>query len=104
MGLTRRWASLGYSPTITFGEDQTFAIHGLDVSEAVDDLRAIVANGGLISRIPTFTAPQTRQEGLSGALRVKLSSVGCSAPEQVVDDAAGAGDGLVVEAVVEFGG
>ena len=49
--LTRRWAPLGYQPMITFGEDQTFAIHGLDVNEAVDDLRAIVAYDGRIDRV-----------------------------------------------------
>ena len=49
--LTRRWAPLGYAPMITFGEDQTFAIHGLDVSEEIDDLRAIVAEDGRINRV-----------------------------------------------------
>lgn len=49
--LTRRWAPLGYSPMITFGEDQTFAIHGLDVNETVDDLRAIVAFDRRIDRV-----------------------------------------------------
>lgn len=35
---------------ITIGGEQTFTIHGLDVSEAVDDIRAIVAIDGRINR------------------------------------------------------